>query len=935
MDESVRLGVLGPITASRGDEQVDLGPLKQSAVLAVLLLHANQPVSTDVIVDAVWAERPPEHGPNVVSKYVGRLRRLIDGPETPPDDGILRRVGPGYLARVDDSTFDLAEFTRRAAYARQLRRAGDRSGVRTELTAALGLWRGRPLAGLSGPFFDAARERLLEQRMTVLEERIEIDLACGAHAELIVELTGLVAEHPLREHLAGQLMRALYLSGRQADAFAVFHRLRARLRDQLGVDPGREITARYEQILRNEPGSPAAAHPRPPTEHAVPAQLRRDIPDFTGRTAESSELVGLLGDRTPPICAIDGIAGVGKTALVMHLAHRLADRFPDGQLYADLRGFTSDQPPLSPGDVLGQFLRALGVVPLRIPTEVDEQAALYRSTLTGRRVLVVLDNAVSPDQVRPLLPGTAGSLTLVTSRRSLGGLCVRDGAHRIVLGTLSPGEAAGLITRIVGERRVRAHPDAVAELAALCGHLPLALRIATQQLAIDPTLTLADLVAELAEERSRLDVLVTEGDDSSTVRAAFSWSYQALDPDTARAFRLLGLHATAEFGLPVAAALLGIDPGPTRKLLARLTSGHLLTENGRGRYQYHDLMRAYAAELADIEDTEAERDAARRRALTWYLRTADAAGTALVPYRQRPDLGVAATEYEPVSFESSELALEWYEVERINLVAAQRQAIDLGETAVGWQLPVTMWDFCYLRSRWTDWIETHELGLVAARADGDRVGEAGVLTSLGHAYLEVNRLADARTTAEQALRVWRDIGHRWGEGMALHIIASVHKSAGHATEAIEGYLRALAVHTEIDNRWGIGWSMAALGTTYRSVGEFDKALHSLLRATAIWREIGDPYGEGFALNDLGDTYLELDRFAEAVDHYQQAANLNREVGNQWSEAMALTGLGNAMLAMGKPDAATESWQAALTIFERLGDPRTEPVRDRLASLAAG
>ncbi len=929
MDDRVRLAVLGPLVASRGGERLDLGPPKQSAVLAVLLVKANQPVSVNTVVDAVWAEQPPAHGGNVVSKYVGRLRRLIDGPETPPDAGILRRTATGYVATVDDEVLDLAEFTSRTARARQLRRAGDLAGVRGELAAALTLWRGEPLAGLAGPFFESARQRLAEQRMAALEERIDVDLSHGAHTEVVAELIGLVAEHPLREHLAGQLMRALHSSGRQADAFAVFHTLRARLGDELGIDPGRAIGTLYEQLLRGDSAVDAAIRP---TDRPVPAQLRRGVPDFVGRTTELTELIGRSSNSTPPVWAIDGTAGVGKTALVMHLAHQLADRYPDGQLYADLRGFDPKQSPLDPADVLGQFLRALGVFPQRIPTGVDELAALYRSTVTGRHVLVVLDNADSADQVRPLLPGTPGSLVLVTSRRDLSGLAVRDGAHRIVLHTLSPAESVSLLTRIMGQRWASAEPAAVAELARLCGYLPLALRIAGLQVANHPARTPADMVTDLAEERGRLDVLVTEGDAGSAVRAAFSLSYQALDPETARAFRLLGLHATPEFGLPVAAALLGADRGRTRRLLATLAAGHLLTDTGRGRYEYHDLMRAYAAELAATEDPDTERTAAKRRALTWYLHTADAAGRALVPSRQRADLAKTEWDGEPVSFDTTERALEWYEAERVNLVAEQRQAVELGESDVGWQLPVSMWDYCYLRSRWADWITTHEWGLVAARDDGDRVGEAGVLTSLAHAYLEVGRLADALTVAQDGLALWRTVGHRWGEGMALHIIASIDKQAGRAAEAADRYRQALAVHTGIGNRWGVAWSMAALGTTYRSLGDHERALDTARDATAVWREIGDPYGESFGLNDLGDTYLELERFDEAITHYRRAADLGREIGHWWGEATALTGLGDALLATGRPDAARREWLAALPLLQRLDEALTGVVRERLRGI---
>jgi DNA-binding SARP family transcriptional activator/tetratricopeptide (TPR) repeat protein len=913
MNEPVRVGLLGPLVAARGSDQVDLGPAKQRAVLAVLLLRANQPVSVDAIIDAVWDERPPADGPNVVSKYVGRLRRLTGV--------VIDRTAAGYLAHADHTTLDVADFERRIARARE-----GHVDVRAELAGALALWRGTPLAGMSGVFFDTARQRLGEQRMAALEERVDIDLATGVPADLVVELTGLVAEHPLRERLAGQLMRALHLAGRQADALTVHQRLRTRLRDELGIDPGREITALYERILRDDDVAPRPARRDRRIAHPVPSQLRHDIPDFVGRDAELSELSG----TSVPICAIDGIAGVGKTATALHLAHRVADRFPDGHLYVDLRGFDSDHAPLAPADVLGRFLRALGVAPQRVPTDPDEMAALYRSALARRRVLIVLDNAVSPEQVRPLLPGTSGSLVLVTSRRSLAGLAVRDGAHRITLGTLPPDDAAALVTGIVGGRRAQARPAAVTELARLCGHLPLALCVAAQRVANHPTMTLADVVDELVAERGRLDALEVDGDDSSAVRAVFSWSYRALDDAAARAFRLLGLHPTPEFGLPAAAALLDASHADTRRLLATLTGLHLVQDNGKGRYQLHDLMRVYAMERAVAADSAAERTAAVRRVLSWYVHTSDAAGTVLVPYRQRAELGDPPD--EPVAFRSPEHALDWYETERANLIAAQQQAIDIGAPDVAWQLPVTMWDVFYLRSQWADWIAAHELGVSAARAAADVVGEAGVLTSLGHAYLEVGRAADALAVIEVALARWRAAGHRWGEGMALHILGGVDKAMGRLADSVDHYRQALAMHAEIDNKWGIGWTLAALGTTYHELRDYERALETSQRATAMWRDMGDRYGEGFTLTDLGDDYVELGRFDDAVAHYRMAADLNHQIGNGWSEAAALTGLGNAMRATGRTAEARASWSRALDILDDLGDPRADTLRDRLAAL---
>jgi DNA-binding SARP family transcriptional activator len=896
MDQGVRFQVLGPLRAVRDGVPVELGTARQRAVLATLLLRANQPVPAEAIVDAVWAEQPPANGPNVVSKYFGRLRRSLGD--------VLARTNVGYVVRAGRESLDLEAFEHHLKAAR----SGD---AHAELTAALRLWQGVPLSGLTGQLFDAARGRLRELWASAVEDRVELDLAEGRHRELIAELTGLLADDPLRERLAGLLMTSLHRAGRTADALAVFRDLRTRLADELGVDPGPEVCAAHERILRND-----AEKPAPPK----PSQLRHDLPDFTGRRPELAELTALVAAAggTLVIGAVDGSAGIGKTALAVHMAHQVLDRYPDGQLYVDLRGFSPGQRPLDPSDVLRRFVQALGMDAAGIPPGLDEQAALYRSLMSDRRMLILLDNAASARQVRPLLPGTSDCLVLVTSRRDLTGLSVRDGARRVQLGLFSTDEALELLSRIIGAQRVAAHPEAARELAALCGHLPLALRIAAQRAVANPSLKLPDLVADLAAHHNRLDVF--DGDEDTAVRAVFSWSYQALDAESADAFRAVGLHATPEFGIPAAAALIGTDRDNARRLLNALAAVHLVQHNERGRYQLHDLLHLYAA-----EQPQPDRADRLRRTLRWYLHTADSAGRTLARHRDRADIGEPSADHPPLPFQSVEEAVAWCETERANLVAIHRQAAAIGEHAVGWQLAVTLWDFYYFRSHWDDWLTTHEVGLSCAREDGDATGLAGVHTSLAHAYLELRRFPESGEQAELGLAIWRRLGHRWGEGIALHILGGVHNGLGRFDDAVDHYRRALALHDEIDNVWGTAWSSASLAVVLQQLGDHELAAGISRQVIAMWQKLGDPYGEGFAVNDLGSSLLALGRVDDALDTYRRSAELNRRIGNRWCEAVALRGVGTALAATGQDEASRKHWSRALVIFTELGDPQAAEV----------
>ncbi len=670
----------------------------------------------------------------------------------------------------------------------------------------------------------------------------------------------------------------------------------------------------------------------------VPAQLPANVDVFTGRSNELAELDRLLavtsGTSTAVmIFVISGIAGVGKTALAVRWAHRVQDRFPDGQLYVNLRGYDPG-PPVIPEQALDGFLRALDVSVEKMPHGVEEKAGLYRSLLDGRRVLVVLDNAITAEQVRPLLPGSAGCLVVVTSRNRLSGLSVRDGAHRVNLDSLRLAEAIMLLREIIGVTRLDAELDMAVELARQCTCLPLALRISAERTASHPYITLADLVSEFADEHDRLDALVADDDEVTAVRSVFFWSYRTLAPAVARMFRLLGLHAGPDISLPVAAALAGITPHQARQLLDVLTSVHLLEEAGRDRYRFHDLLRVYAAERAAAEETDHTRATAVQRMLAWYLYTADAAVRAFSPPHLRVSLDPLEATCIPLAFISHVHALEWCETERPNLVAATRQAAEYGQHITAWKLPVVLWDFFTMRKHWADWITTHQIGLAAAQQIDDRNGEGWILNNLGVAYRDVRRFEEAIDCFQRALTIRQEAGGRSGEGWVLYNLGETHRVLGRFEEAIDYLKQALSIGRAAGQRWGEGWVLNMLGDACRGLGRFEEALDYLQQALTIRQEIDDQVGKGWTLNMLGVVYRELGRFEKAIDYFHQALMISHQDNIPGLEGHNLSCLGDVFQDTGQLGAAQTHWCQALTIFEDLGDPRAAEVRARLATLYA-
>ncbi|SOD64292.1 NB-ARC domain-containing protein [Streptomyces zhaozhouensis] len=670
-----------------------------------------------------------------------------------------------------------------------------------------------------------------------------------------------------------------------------------------------------------------------PGEAARPRQLPGDTRGFVNRVSEMEHLDAVLGVPDPGISAVVlvvGTAGVGKTSLALRWAHRVADRFPDGQLYVNLRGY-DPAAPLTPGEVLHHFLTALGVPPAAVPADPDAAAALYRTRLANRRVLILLDNVATAAQVRPLLPGGPGCLTLVTSRSRVSGLTVRDGAHRLVLDVLPEAEAVALLRAFTGGRRDGADQRDLVELAGLCARLPLALRIAAERAASNPYARLPDLIAELRDESSLWDALSTgEGPDAEAVRTVFAWSYRALPEGAARLFRLLGVHPGPEFRLQAASALCGAPVARTRQLLDSLVSAHLLTQTAPDRFEFHDLLRAYAGDQARLDEPEEERRAALHRVLSWYLRSADAAHRLLAPGDDRLPLdGGAAPEVAPHAIADHDQARDWAEREHTNVLAAARAAARAELHAFCWQLAVAQWR-CWTRAApAAGWLDVAALALASSRALDDRAAEARVLRCLGDAHAQRGDLSASREHHRAALALHRASGDRLAEGRALNALGLTGLRGRQLPQAIadfeeaEGIFRILAEGEDPAAARQLAATLTNLANAYHEAGRLDDAEAVVAPTLADHRRQGNERGEGAALRVLSDIQRERGDTAAALRSARRSVDLALTARSRPSEGYRLLTLGAAQRAAGQLDEALASYQRAAALYRRLGDRANE------------
>jgi DNA-binding SARP family transcriptional activator/tetratricopeptide (TPR) repeat protein len=933
------LRLLGPVRWETPAGQVDLGAVKQRTVLAALAAEAGRLVTWTELVDRVWDQASATGSRGALYTYANRIRRLLEAVDAAADDGsparLARRSG-GYLLHLDPDQVDVHRFHRLTVAAED---PGCADGERARLLSeALGLWQGRPLADLPGQWAARNRESWRRQRLEVVVAWAGARLRLGEPDSVIGPVQELTVDYPLAEPLTGVLIRALAVAGRDAEALHCYAAYRARLIEELGAEPGPELRGLHEAVLRGSVPRPRRARGTPVTEagRPVPArQLPAGVRHFVGRVREQQTLSGLLdeaaaGNSAVVISVIGGTAGVGKTALALHWAHRVADRFPDGQLYVNLRGFDPGGRVTSPAEAVRGFLGALGVPAERVPPSLDEQAALYRSLLAGRRVLVVLDNARDAEQVLPLLPGTPTALAIVTSRRELTSLVAGQCAYPLRLDVLTGAEARELLARRLGADRVAAEPAAVDQIVTRCARLPLALTIVAAR-AAESGFSLARLAGDLAESDSRLDAL-SAGESTSQIRAVFSWSYATLTSSAARLFRVLGLHPGPDISAAATASLAGCVPSQTRALLAELVGARLLTEHAPGRYAFHDLLRAYAAELAHCVETDSDRHAALSRILDHYLHTAHAADRLLFLARDLIVLSPAQPGVVPEHLADQREALRWFTSERATLMAAVDRAAAAGFDTHAWQLAWTLWIFLYRQGHWNDWATSAHAAVAAARRLADPTAEAHAHRSLGRAYTLLGRFDEARSQGQRALELFAQAGDWTGQAHIQHSLAYLGERRGDHAGALEHAQQALVLYRAAGHQVGQARALNTIGWCHALLGHYRRALVTCQRALPLHQELGDREGQAGTWDSLGYAHHHLGDHAAALTCYQHAIGLYRDIGDRYYEATTLAHLGDTHDAAGNRDAARQSWQQALGILDDLGHGDGDAVRAKLRQL---
>lgn len=959
--------MLGSLRAWNDDSELELGPPGRRAVLGLLVLAGGEAMSKQELVDALWGDQPPRSAVNVLQTHVKHLRHVLE-PGRPPRAGseILPHKNGGYTLRWDAVDVDLPRVRRLVSEANDAQRDGDIARVAALLGEALRLWRGRPLADI--PFLATYPKvvSLVAERRVALARYGDAMIAIGAAADALTDLAEAATEQPFDEPAQARLIRALHSVGQRAEAFRLYHQVRNRLVEELGVDPGPELLDAHAMLL-DDGGSGASPAPRPALR--VPKQLPAEPHGFTGRTEQLSTLDKLLPSGGPvTIAAISGTAGVGKTALAVHWAHRVRNRFPDGQLYADLRGHAHG-PPARPIEVLAQFLSALDVPSERVPVDLETASALYRTLMNDRKVLVLLDNVTGPEQVRPLLPAGPGCLVVVTGRDRMTGLVALHGARQLTLDMLSPDDALELLSRVLGPERVQAEYEAAAEIAKLCAYLPLALRIAAANLAEHPGYGLGDHALEL-RKGNLLTVLAVPGEEQIAVRTAFELSYAALPTDAQRIFRLLSLIPGADFGTEVVAVLTGTEEEEAGRLLDLLAGAHLVEHHALGRYHFHDLLRSYAAEQVESRETERERAGALHRLYDWYLRAADNAARLLNPHMLRLPVPESDARICNAPAEAAG-ASQWLDGELRNLVAAIRQAGRAGPKEMAWLLADTLRGYFWMSMRRVEWLTTAEAALAAAEETGEpraqaaarlsladlnfrrghyrqavrhytyaltlarRAGwaeaQAAVLGNLGCVYWQSGRLTDAAARFDRGLALSRRIGQPAGEAAALGNLGLVHWEMGRLPEAAEHYTQALSQYRRIGSRYGEAINLSNLGQVQRARGLLVEASGLLTQALTLHREAGTRWGEAETHSRLAATYCDLDRFAEALEYARTGLKLAQEAGDPRTEAEALVTLATVLRRLGHRQDAVRRYRQALALLRETGD--RYPEVDALIGLA--
>ncbi|HEU5353238.1 MAG TPA: BTAD domain-containing putative transcriptional regulator [Actinocrinis sp.] len=923
-EDSTEFGLLGPLSVTVAGSPVQIRAAKLRIVTASLLLRPGKPVSVEELVDRLWDDEPPGNGRSAIQTYVNRLRMLLG------DAGrLIRTEAAGYRIDVATSAIDRERQLGHFAHARDARARGDLNAEARMLRDGLALRRGAPLADVPSRLLQLGEvPRIVEDNLQAVERLNDVELELGSHASLVGVLQSLTVEHPLRERFWAQLMLALYRSDRQADALNAYVQVNTLLREELGIEPGQQLRDLYQRILHADRALRLAR----PAEAAVadrwtpPFQLPADVPDFVGRGPLISQVRALFSGADPaslavPVTGLSGPPGIGKTALAVHIAHRLRPSFPDGQLFIDLRGHANSR-PMEPTEALERLLRAVGVAPEAMPHDVDEQAALLRSALADRRVLMVLDNAYGIDQVRPLLPGSRGCAVIVTSRNSLHGLAALHGARVFLVESISAEEARDLLSRIVGERRVTAEADAAAALAAACGYLPLALRIVAAKIAAggeSHAESSIDATLNMLRSGDRLAAMSVDGVSEVTVRSAFELSYSTLKPDAARLFRLLSLCPGPTFDVYAAASIGDVDLLAAEKLLESLVSTNLLHLHSPRRYQFHDLIREYARSQS-LQDGDAVRQTAYNRLLAFYLHASEAACKKVypdvyrVPFHETPD---APPEHPP--WQNRTQALHWLDDEIDNLVAAIRApSVEVADPAPTWYLAAALLNYFHEQRRDAAWQATFTAALATSERRGDPSATAALRNGLGRLHL-------LRTEYDLALRYYRGALDAYqgsqdadGQARALNNLGIVATVTGAYDAAIGYYRQALELYPADgggDVRIVI---MTNTGVLLHMVGQTESGTEYAAQALELARRAGrrNLAARAAAVIALKDMWL--GKLEAAASGLAAVLEESRDLGNRQNVAETLRNLAEVHLEAGRLERSRAMLEQALTSAEELG-----------------
>lgn len=911
--------ILGPIELWAAGQRHDLGSSKERCVLAILLWTLGRPVSADILVDRVWGERPPPKARTSMYSYIARLRGRLQRAAGDGQARLLSRSG-SYTLEADPETVDLYRFRRLRAQARAIGGSGDDEQAALLLREADQLWRGEPLAGLSGDWAERARASLKDERLSATLDRITADLRLGRHADLLGEITDLIDGHPFVETLVGHLMVALYRCGRQAEALHAYRQTRQRMADELGTDPSPFLADLHQRILQGDADlapPPSAAWISPVTSLD---NMPRDIPNFTGRAAEMRGLLTAVaadpGRTAPVIEAIDGMAGVGKSTFAIHAAHQFRAQFPDARLYLHLHAHDAARPPLDPAAALDALLRAVGVPAERIPPGLEERAALWRAQLARRRAVLVLDDVQGQEQVAPLLPGAPHCLVLITSRSRIAFL---PGVRSLSLDVLPGEDAAALFTSIAGSHRA-ADTQAVSEITRLCGNLPLAIHLVASRLSHRPAWSISDLVQRLARAGDRTGEIHSENPE---IAASFELSYQGLSSEQQETFRRMCLHPGPDFTLPVAAAAVGTSHAQCERHITALLERHLLEEPARGRYRFHDLIGSYARALAFRCDPGSIRLQTTRRMLDYYLSAADQADRVLFPHRARIDVSMSHPGLAVAGLAGQREARDWLSSESENLLGAAGYAAEHDLPDYAALFAHVLAQFLQTQARWEEAITVHSRAVRAWRASGDPCGQARALSDVSAMLTRTGRYADALRHAGEALAIFRAHRDRRGEAEVLDRMGLANWQSSRFREALACYEQALVILRALGDRHGEADTLAHSAISIYHLGRYDEAIKRFTQALSSYRDIADRQGEAKTLNNIADVQERLGLYDDALRRYQEALGIARGFGDRQGEAVVLNNVGNVYQRMGRYEDSLASYREALAIYRAIGDRRCE------------